>query len=134
MTPATALAPAGLVPARREPDPTAPKYVRKVKGFEFQARLWVGAGNGGTVNLGLYPSEEAAARAVRATLRRLAGPLTPVSVWRTARVTGLAPARLLPQHVRRTGVRRSAVGSFPTPEAAHDAAVAALGRPAGRPD
>ena len=115
-------------------------YVRRCQGAGvYQGRLWVGTSRkaGWSINIGCYPSEEAAAAAVRAAVRRLpGGPLDPLTVWRAIKplVGTVLPAKLLPMHVRkrgdeyvvqlRRGGQRTELGPFATPEAACAAALA----------
>lgn len=82
-------------------------YVRFRKNGRFQARLWLG-GLWGSVNLGLYGSEEAAAAASRAVLRELRGDtvIDPLTVWRATRAAidrGAVRADVLPKYVVRRG-------------------------------
>ncbi len=51
----------------------------------FQARVWIGASAGGSLNLGLYANAPAARGVVVDVLRHVpAGAWTPIEVWRTA--------------------------------------------------
>lgn len=108
--------PAAAVRRRRKPS-NAYRYVRKVKGAKWQARVWVGvdALPGGSLNLGLYDSEWEAGRAVKRYIR-----------------TGELPPGVLPKWVREAGefgfvaeVRKSGhrilLGPYPTDLDAHRA-------------
>ena len=119
------------------------RYVRLLStGRRFQARLWIPAPYG-SINLGLYPTEEAAWRATQAVIARLATdkPATAATVWEATKqaiAAGAVRKDVLPKYVRRVKGRyfgrakRAVVGPFDSPEAAHDAAVRAMRRPAWR--
>lgn len=80
------------------------RYVRKVGGWKYQARLWIGDVTGGTsYNLGLYPSDAEAHRVARAVVRNLRG-TGPLDVWTALQPlihSGLASPRLLPKYAYR---------------------------------
>lgn len=120
---------------RRPPDPAAPRYVRRVRGGLYQARLWVGYENGGSFNLGLFRTEGAAVRAVHEVLRLIRGNPTQIAVWECCvpLLGRTLPKNLLPRGVRRCsehpGMYRTKVGPvtagpFATPSLALRAAEA----------
>jgi hypothetical protein len=124
------------------------RYVRKVHGYKYQARLWVGGRlDGHSINLGLYDQDALAYRAVLRVLAKLFTPgrvPTPLDVWAVMKpllAEGQLPPHLLPKYaVRRPdGLfdgkvtkrgRRHVVGPFADP--AH-ATAAVLGLLAGLP-
>jgi hypothetical protein len=86
---------------RERRHPSAYRYVRKVRGRLYQARPWVGGV--GSVNLGLYPDEWTANRAVKAVLKELRG-VDAVAVWRATEAAiraGHVAAHVLPKWVHR---------------------------------
>lgn len=112
----------------------APRFTRRVKN-KWQARLWIGAGE--FANLGLYPGEWAAQKAVKEVVRRLPlGKIAPLVVWEACGplLGKWLPATLLPKWVERVpggyGVRFAkgkagvTAGPFQTPEVAHRVALA----------
>ena len=117
-------------PARQRNHPSQYLFVRKVKGFKYQARAWLPSPLG-SINIGLHPSEREAWMAVKAWLKAGGNPLK-----------GL-PAGVLPKWVRRTNRGRFlgrlkgadgvvVIGPFRTPEEAHRAVLASFAE--GRPD
>lgn len=101
------------------------RYVRKVNGWKYQARLWV---PGHSINLGLYPSDSECHRVITLVLNNLKGN-GPLDVWYAMRPLiecGRLPKHLLPKYavrradglydgcVRKNG-RRVTIGPFTDP-------------------
>jgi hypothetical protein len=112
-------APPAVRPKRQRNHACQYLYVRRVKGFKYQARVWLPMPLG-SINLGLYNSEREAWMAFKAWLKAGGDP-----------VKGL-PAGVLPKWVRRTTRSRFLgrlrtlegvvlVGPFATAEDAHRA-------------
>lgn len=129
---------------RREPDGDAPRYVRRVKGRAYQARVWLGSHNGGSLNLGLFTVADwetwedarwAAARASREFVKRFDGSNLRAVIEELKRKR-FVPDCVLPPRVKRgpggyvASVRKRgggiALGPFRCPWAAWDAMRAEL--------
>jgi hypothetical protein len=127
------------------------RYLSRVAGGRYEARLFLGGGkrHGVQMTLGLYPEERLAWLAVKAVLRLRLPSLDPLAVWLACRplmASGVVRPDLLPKYVRLNGRHRGywalvhrrggtieLPGPYPTPEDAHRAMLARLagGRGAG---
>ena len=117
-------------PTRQRTHPSQYLFVRKVKGWKYQARAWLPEPLG-SINIGLHNSEREAWIAVKAWLKAGGNPLK-----------GL-PQGVMPKWVRKTkrgrfvGRLKGAegvvlIGPFRSPEEAHRAVLASFAD--GRPD
>lgn len=102
------------------------RYVQRVKGSRFQARFFLG-GPLNSVNLGLYPSPEAAARAAAEFVRLLPSAEDYPRVIAELAARGVVPKGLLPKWVyqredgrfaARTRTGEHLAGPYETPAAA----------------
>ncbi|HEY1187912.1 MAG TPA: hypothetical protein VGE74_09655 [Gemmata sp.] len=114
-------------PARRRRKPLQEdyKYIRRVKGLAWQARMWLGTKAGGSLNLGLFTTAEhpadpdrprdemakwAAARASR-EFNKFFNPLNPDRNLR-ATLKHLKAKKFIPQDVLPPRVRRAKGGGY----------------------
>lgn len=89
--------------------PSYYKYVRKVKGNKWQARMWLGS-HGGSWNLGLYESEWAADQVVSRWNYWVGKIAHPVDILARLRGERVVPAHVLARRVYLQGDGTFAVG------------------------